>query len=157
MGRRDREGAGVDERGDAAPLELPGLHEEAVQPLELHVDAHDADRGRDPALRDPAHVELGHTAERPLEVAAAQEVEVLIDEAGNDHLPARIDNVSAAERLGLRREAFADRENPLAGDQDFLSPQRLRREYLAPTDYREWFVVFSIDRRGHVEKPSGRR
>ena len=112
MRRGDGKRAGVHEGAEAAALELSRLHEETVQSLELHVDAHDADRGGDATLRDPAHVELGHAAEGTFEVAAAQEVQVLIDEAGHDDLSGGVDHPGSAERLGLRREAFADR----AGD-----------------------------------------
>src|SRR5215831_1944366 len=97
----------------------------------------------------------GTPPERSLEVPAPEEMQVLIDEAGDNGLPGGIDDLRSAQRRGLRGEAFADGEDARARDEDFLRTERFRCEDVATADHREERVVTHrghVDRRLHVER-----
>ena len=114
--------------GDAVLLERLGLGDQRAHVLGRGIEPQHADHGRDPGARELAGLELGRPAREAEAAAAAQHVHVIVDEARRERQPAEIEllDLEAADLdAGL-----GDRDDPLAGDHDVLSPQRLGRQDL---------------------------
>ena len=82
-------------------------------------------------------MQLGHPAERSLEVAAAEEMQVLIDEAGDDLLPGGIDDLAPP-----RAAVLSAKPSPMArmrGPEIRISfrPSASGAKIVATADHRE--------------------
>jgi len=90
----------------------------------------------------------GTPAERSFEVAAAEEMQVLINEARHDELAGGVDDIDGAERREASRRVFSDGQNPAVAEEEILPTEFVRREQLSAPDQRKRCV--SVRHQGPV-------
>ena len=125
--RLDRHGvvAGVDERAQALVLQAARLREQAFSGARHAVGAEAADHRRHTARDGVRQQQLGRARREAALAAAAHHVDVAVDEAGDGHQAARVDDV--AEAVG-HAQAGLDADDPPAGDEDVGAAGRGRGE-----------------------------
>ena len=127
---RDLVGPRKDERRDALGLEGPGLGQQRGHVAGDAVGAQAADDRRDPARDDVLDPDLRGAGGGPAFAAAAEDMDVGVDEPRDDAPAGRVDDLHL-EPAGRQAPGLSDRFDDAARDEDVLPSERLRREHLS--------------------------
>ncbi len=130
---RDLIGPRVDEGRNALDLEGPGLGQKGGHVAGDAVGPQAADDGRDAARDDVLDPDLGGARRRPAFASASQEVNVGIDEPGEDAFPGRVHGLDF-EAVDPDAARFGHGLDRPSGEQDVLPAERLGREDLSSAD-----------------------
>jgi hypothetical protein len=126
----DLVGARVDEGRDALDIEGPGLGQERGHVAGDAVGPETADDRRDSARDDVLDADLRGPRRRAALAAAAQDVDVGVDEPRDEAQSGRVHDLGAAAP-GREAPRFGHGLDEAARDEDVLPSERLRSEDLA--------------------------
>ena len=118
-------------RRDTLVVERLGFCQQQLRALGVAVGAKQTDERRHAGGNGLGKMEFRRPGFETSLTAAADDVNVLVDEAGNEHLARRVDH---GQVVAPRLDAVRDLKNLVIGQQNVLFAKRLRRKYLCVFD-----------------------
>ena len=116
---------------DALVVERLGFCQQQLRALGVAVGAEQTDERRHAGGNGLGKLEFRRPGVEAALAAAADDVNVLVDEAGNEHLARRVDH---GQIVSPRLDAVRDLKNLVIGQQNVLFAKRLRCKYLCIFD-----------------------